>query len=147
MSLRVLRLIFGGLLATAVMPLAAQHGQLSGVAGLPVEGHEVIGEVHVRGSDHFDFKRLQTRLPEEGVLLRLGRPLDTTSICRIRETIKDQMAYKGFPDAIVTHELSPYPPGREPDAVRLFFTITEGKRASRSERRPPAPSPAERCSG
>lgn len=144
----VQRLVVGCLvLSSAAVLLAAQGGRLSGVAGLPVEGHEVVGAVQVRGSEHFDMKRLQARLPEEGVLLRLGRPLDTTSICRIRETIRDQMADKGFPEAVVTHEWSPYPPGREHNAMRLVFTIAEGKRASRNERRSPALRPAERCNG
>ena len=147
MAMRVLRLIAGCLVAASVVPLAAQGGRPSGVAGLPVEGHEVIGAVQVRGSEHFDIKRFQARLPEEGVLLRLGRPLDATSICRMRETIRDQMTDKGFPEAIVTHELLPYPPGREHNAVRLLFTISEGKRVSRNERRQPAVGPAERCAG
>ena len=128
--------------------LAAQEGRPAGVAGLPVEGHEVIGAVQVRGSKHFDMKRLQARLPQEGVLLRLGRPLGEASICRIRETIKDQMAEQGFPDAVVAHELLPFPPDREHNAVRLVFTITEGKRASRGERTAAAPlPPAARCEG
>ena len=54
---------------------------------------------------------------------------------------------KGFPEAIVTHELLPYPPGREHNAVRLLFTISEGKRVSRNERRQPAVRPADRCAG
>ena len=97
MSLRVLRLTVGCLAVSSVASLGAQGGRPYGVAGLPVEGHEVIGAVQVRGSEHFDMKRFQARLPEEGVLLRLGRPLDATSICRMRKTIRDQMSEKGFP--------------------------------------------------
>ena len=147
MFTRVTGLTAACLLVMAVVPLTAQEGRLSGVAGIPVEGHEVIGAFQVRGSERLDVKRLLARLPEEGVLLRLGRPLDPASICRIRESIRDQMADQGFHEAVVAHELLPFPPGRAHNAVRLVFTITEGSRASRTEWRAPALRPAQRCEG
>ena len=136
-----------GLILALVVVLTAQAGRPPGVAGLPVEGHEVIGAGQVRGSKRFDMKRLEARLPQEGVLIRLGRPLDETSICRMRETIKDRMTEQGFPNT-VAHELLPYRPDRQHNAVRLEFTITEGKRASRGEWTTAAPlPPAARCEG
>lgn len=127
---------------------SGQQGRPSGVGGLPVPGHEVIGAFEVRGSKHLDVKRLVASLPDEGVLLRLGRPLDSTSICRIREVAKDQMTDQRFPDAVVAHELLPFPPGREHNAVRLVITVTEGRRAPRNEPRARATlRPALRCDG
>lgn len=149
MSTRAVCRSSGCLIVSAVVSLSAQEREPSGVAGIPVQGHEVIGAVQYRGTDRLDVKRLHAALPEEGVLLRLGRPLDSNSICRIRESIKDQMAAQGFLDVVVSHELLPYPPGRGHNAVRLVFTIIEGDRASRSERRTMRATlrPAVRCDG
>jgi hypothetical protein len=125
--------------------LASHPGQeLSGVAGLPVEGHRIVAVVQVRGSKHLDFKKARERFPDEGVSLHLGRPIVGGTICRLKEVIRDMMAEKGFANAQVTHELVPLPPKRyQPNAVRLTVTIVEGQR-SNTRRKLPL-TPAERC--
>lgn len=129
--------------------VAGLHGQHpSGVAGLPVEGHQIIGAFQVRGSEHLDMDRVRVRYPQEGILLRLGRPIESVTICRIRETIRDVMAERGFPDAVVTHELAPYPPGHDMNAVRLVITVEEGRRSTgREGRQVPPLTPSQRCDG
>lgn len=128
--------------------LAKLHGQHpSGVAGLPVEGHHIIGAFQVRGSEHVDMDRVRARYQQEGVLLRLGRPIEGVTICRIREIIRDVMADRGFPDAVVTHHLAPYPPGGD-NTFRLVITVEEGRRSTGGQgRRLPRLTPAHRCDG
>ena len=145
-SIRLLRWVPFLLSSSAV--LASQTGQRpAGVAGLPVEGHEVVAVFEIEGSKHFDLKKAEDRFPDEGIHVRMGRPIDGGTLCRIREVVRDVMAEKGFPDAKITHDLARLPPKRfGPNAVRLTITITEGTRSTAgnaSSKRPLTPS--ERC--
>jgi outer membrane protein assembly factor BamA len=130
-------------LAGSVM-LGRQHGELSGIRGLPVEGHDIVAGIEIIGTKQIDFPKIREQLRLNGADLRLGWPLETQTLCRFKEVLRDVMSEKGFLDAEVTHDTRPT--YGNPRHLTLKFTISEGKRF-----RPIAPaaqlrSPAQRCS-
>lgn len=142
------RLLCGAAFVISSVVLVSGTGQeLSGVAGLPVEGHEVIAVFQVQGSKHFNPKRARDRFQAEGIIVRLGRPIDGGTICQIKEVVRDLMTEKGFPNAEVTHDLVPLPPKRfHPNAVRLTISIIEGRRSTAHNTSMKHPlTPFERC--
>lgn len=122
-----------------------QDRDLSGIHGIPVEGHDIVAGIEIVGTKQLDLSRsgwekLQKRLRENGANLRLGWPLETPTLCRFKEVVRDVMSEKGFLDIEITHDTRPT--YGNPQHLTLKFTIVEGKRS-----RPAAPvlSPAERC--
>jgi outer membrane protein assembly factor BamA len=126
-----------------------QDRDLSGIHGIPVEGHDIVAGIEIVGTKQLDLSRsgwekLQKRLRENGANLRLGWPLETPTLCRFKEVVRDVMSEKGFLDVEVTHDMRPtYGDWRN---VTLVFTIVEGKRSRRTTPTGPLVSPAERCS-
>ncbi len=117
-----------------------QDRQLTGVHGLPVEGHDIVAGIEILGTTQIDYPKIRARLRGNGADLRLGFPLQSQMLCRFKEVLRDVMSEKGFLDAEVTHDTrTTY---GNPRHLTLTFTITEGKRS-----RPiaPARSPAQRC--
>jgi hypothetical protein len=55
------------------------HGQLTGIRGLPVEGHDIVAGVEIIGTKQIDFPRIRGRLRSNGADLRLGLPLEKRS--------------------------------------------------------------------
>ena len=123
-----------------------QERDLSGIHGIPVEGHDIVGGVEIVGTKQLDLSRsgwekLTERLRANGAHLRMGLPLQSQTLCRFKEVLRDVMGEKGFLDVEITHDTRPtYGNSRH---LTLKFTIVEGKR-SRSAA-PGASSPAERC--
>jgi hypothetical protein len=118
----------------------------AGVAGRPVEGHEIIAVFEIQGSKHFDLKKAADRFPTEGINVRLGRPIDGGTLCRIREVVRYVMAEKGFTNAEVRHDLAPLPERFGPKAMRLTIRIVEGPRATARNTSTKHPlTPSERC--
>ena len=131
------------LLAGPVVLAGHQHGELSGIHGLPVEGHDIVAGVEITGTRQFEFPKIRDRLRSHGADLRLGWPLESQTLCRFKEVLLDVMSEKGFRDAEITHETRPtYGNARH---LTLKFTIAEGKRSRRTAPAAPLPSPAQRC--
>ena len=125
-----------------------QQGDLSGIHGIPVEGHDIVAGVEIIGTKELDLSRsgwdkLRERLRAHGADLRLGWPLESQTLCRFKEVVRDVMSEKGFLDVEISHDTRPTYGNRR--HLTLKFTIVEGKR---SRRTPPAASllsPAQRC--
>lgn len=132
------------LLAASIMLGRQQDRQLSGIRGLPVEGHDIVAGVEIIGTKQIDFHKIRERLRSNGADLRLGLPLETQTLCRFKEVLRDVMSEKGFLDAEVTHDTQPT--YGNPRHLTLKFTITEGKRSRPIDRAAPLLSPAQRCS-
>jgi outer membrane protein assembly factor BamA len=134
------------LLAGSIMLGRQQDRELTGIRGLPVAGHDVVAGVEIVGTKLFrepDFQKLRERLRSNGADLRLGLPLETQTLCRFKEVLRDVLREKGFLDAEITHEARPtYGDRRQ---LTLTFTITEGKRSRPIATAAPLPSPAQRC--
>ena len=124
-----------------------QVGELTGIRGLPVEGHDIVAGVEIVGTKRFRepaFQKLRERLRSNGADLRPGLPLESQTLCRFKEVLRDVMSEKGFLDAEVTHDTRPT--YGNPRDLTLKFTITEGKRSRPIAPAAPVPSPAQRCS-
>ena len=125
-----------------------QDRDLSGIQGIPVEGHDIVAGIEIVGTKQLDLSRsgwekLQMRLRENGADLRLGWPLETPTLCRFKEVLRDVMSEKGFLDVAITHETRPTQ--GNPRHLTLTFTIVEGARSRRTALGAPPFSPAERC--
>lgn len=130
------------LLMAAMVSARQRTGELSGIHGLPVEGHDIVAGIEIVGTRHIDRPGLRERLRAHGAELRLGWPLESQTLCRFKEVLRDLLAEKGFVDAEVTHDTRPTQGNSR--HLTLKFTIIEGKRG----RPMPASafsSPAQRC--
>jgi hypothetical protein len=129
------------LLAVSSVAGRQQTGELSGIRGQNVEGHDIVAGIEIVGTKHIDRLGLRDRLRAHGAELRLGWPLESQTLCRFKEVLRDILAEKGFVDAEVTHDTrATYGNSRH---LTLKFTINEGKRGRPI--RDSFGSPAERC--
>jgi len=131
------------LLAGSIMFGRQQSGELTGIGGIPVEGHDIVAGVEIIGTKHIDRPELLKRLRSNGAELRLGLPLESQTLCRFKEVLRDAMSDKGFFDAEITHETRLTYGNRQ--HLTLKFTIVEGKRSRPVSRGAALLSPAERC--
>ena len=125
-----------------------QDRDLSGIHGIPVEGHTVVGAIKFVGTKQLDLSRsgwekVRERLRANGAELRLGWPLESQTLCRFKEVVLDVMYEKGFLDAEISHDEKPTYGNRR--HVTLVFTIVEGERSRRRAPAGPLLSAAERC--
>ena len=137
------------LLAGSITFGRQQDRDLSGIHGIPVEGHDIVGGVEIIGtkqlaSSRSGWDKLRERLAANGADLRLGWPLESQTLCRFKEVVLDVMSEKGFRDAEISLDTRPTYGNRR--HLTLKFTITEGKRSRPIARAAPLLSPAQRCS-
>jgi hypothetical protein len=132
------------LLLALTVVTGGQQGELSGIRGQPVDGHDVIASIEIVGTNHVSgFQNMRERFRSNGAELRLGLPLESQTLCRFKEVLRDILREKGYPDAEITHDMKPTHGDRT--QLALVFTVTQGKRSRRSATAP-VPTPAERCS-
>ena len=125
-----------------------QSGELSGIHGIPVEGHDIVAGVEIVGTKQLDLSRsgwqkLRERLQANGADLRLGWPLKSQTLCRFKEVVGDVMREKGFLDVEISHDTRPTYGNRR--HLTLEVTIVEGQRSRRTTVPGPLLSPAQRC--
>jgi hypothetical protein len=136
------------LLAGSIVFTRQQDRELSGIHGIPVEGHDIVGGVEIIGtkqlaSSRSAWDKLRERLAANGADLRLGWPLESQTLCRFKEVVLDVMSEKGFLDAEITLDTRPTYGNRR--HLTLKFTIIEGARSRPTASAPPLLSPAQRC--
>ena len=131
------------LLACSIVFGRQQDRELAGIHGLPVEGHDTVASVEIAGTKQIHLHKIHERLRSNGADVRLGLPLESQTLCRFKEVLRDVLRERGFPDAEITHEARPTWGDRR--HLTLTFTITEGKRSRPVAPAAPMPSPAERC--
>jgi hypothetical protein len=132
------------LLAGSIL-FGRQQSELTGIRGLPVKGHDLVAGVEIIGTKQLRepyFQTLRERFRSNGAELRLGLPLETQTLCRFKEIVRDVMRERGFLEVEITHEAKPT--WGDPRQLTLVFTVVEGKR-SRPASAARLPSPAERC--
>ena len=136
------------ILAVSIVFARQQDHELSGIQGIPVEGHDIVAGIEIKGTKELDMSpsgghKLRERLRANGAELRLGWPLESQTLCRFQEVVLDVMNEKGFLDAEISHDMRPtYGDWRN---VTLVFTIVEGKRSGRTTVGASPVSPAQRC--
>ena len=131
------------LLAGSILFGRQQTGELSGIRGVPVEGHDIVAGVEIRGTTHIHFPKIRERLRSNGAELRLGLPLESQTLCRFKEVLRDVMSDQGFFDVEITHDTRPTYGNRQ--HLTLTFTIIEGKRSRPIPEEAAWLSPAQRC--
>jgi hypothetical protein len=140
--------VSAGMLLAGSIVFGGQRGELSGIHGIPVEGHDIVAGVEITGTKQLDLSRsgwdeLRKRLRANGAELRLGWPLESPTLCRFKEVLRDVMSEKGFPDMEISLDTRPTFGDRR--QLTLMFTIVEGKRSRRTPPAAPLMSPAQRC--
>ena len=131
----------GMILAGSIVFGGQQESELSGIHGIPVEGHTVVGGIEIIGTKQLDlsrsgWNRLRERLRANGADLRLGWPLEGQTLCRFKEVVRDVMSE-------IALETRPAHGDRQ--HLILKFTIVEGKRSRPTSPAASLPPPAERC--
>jgi hypothetical protein len=137
-SMILASIVFGG----------QQERDLSGVHGIPVEGHTVVGGIEIVGTKQLDLSRsgwnkLRERLRANGADLRLGWPLEGQTLCRFKEVVRDVMSEKGFLDVEIVLETRPAHGDRRHRILK--FTIVEGERSRKTRPAASLAPPAQRC--
>lgn len=89
-----------------------------------MEERQRIKIVNYEGSKHLDQGKLEEKLRELDLIVRIDTFVDQTRITRLKTVIAEMLAGLGFPDAAITAELRPLPGG--PKLAHLTFTINEG---------------------
>ena len=130
-------------LAGSIVVGRQQSGELSGIRGVPVEGHDIVAGIEIVGTTHIDSSKIRQRLRSNGAELRLGLPLESQTLCRFKEVLRDVMSDKGFLDADITHDTRPTFRNRQ--HLTLTFTIVEGTRSRPVSRTAALLTPAQRC--
>lgn len=102
--------------------------------------------INFEGTEQLKGPAIEERLHKHQVALRLDRPLDTFTICVVKEVVRDLMAEKGFTEAEVSHREIVIGKGAEA-RVKITFDIKDGPRARRVSPKSIAglPSPQTRC--
>ena len=98
-----------------------------------IEERQRIKIVNYEGSKHLEQGKLEEKLRELDLMLRIDTFVDQTRIKRVKTVIAEMLAELGFPNAAITSELKPLPGG--PKLAHLTFTINEGPRNAHSEDR------------
>ncbi len=136
------------LLAGSIVFGRQQEHDLSGIHGIPVEGHNIVAGIEITGTKHLDLSRsgwekFGQRLKANGAELRLGWPLESQTLCRFKEILRDVLGEKGFLEPEIDLDTRPTYGNRR--HLTLKFTIVEGERTRRTAPAAPRLSAAQRC--
>ena len=91
-----------------------------------MEERQRIKLVNYEGSKRLEQSKLEEKLRELDLTIRIDTFVDHTRIKRIKTVIAEMLAELGFPEAAVTVNLRPLPGG--PKTAGLTYTIDEGPR-------------------
>ena len=91
---------------------------------IKMEERQRVKIVDYTGSKKLDQTKIEEKLKEENILIRLDSFIDPGQIRRVESVVRSFMASKGYQYAEVTHELKPLPSG--PKLVNLIFKVEEG---------------------
>lgn len=89
-----------------------------------MEERQRVRIVNYNGSKQLDRTKIEEKLTEEGVQLRLDSFVDQGTIRRVESLLRDLLAEKGYDYGEVTHEIREVPGA--PKQVNLVFNITDG---------------------
>jgi outer membrane protein insertion porin family len=89
-----------------------------------LEERQRVKIVDYTGSKKLDQTKIEEKLKEENILIRLDSFIDPGQIRKVESVVRSFMASKGYQYAVVTHELKPLPTG--PKLVNLTFNVEEG---------------------
>jgi outer membrane protein insertion porin family len=91
-----------------------------------MEERERVKLVNYQGSRVIDRTKIEDTLREKNIELRLDSFLDQGTLARVGRVVRDQLAEKGYPNAVVKPAVTALPGG--PKLVSVTFNIVEGPR-------------------
>jgi outer membrane protein insertion porin family len=100
------------------------NGTLGKLIVYRIEERQRIKIVNYEGLKHLEQGKLEEKLRELDLMVRIDTFVDQTRIKRIKTVINEMLASQGFPGAAVTAELKPLPGG--PKLAHLTFNVDEG---------------------
>jgi outer membrane protein insertion porin family len=102
------------------------NGVIGKLVTYHLEERERIKVVQYQGTKQIDRTRIDERLRELRLDVRLDSFLDANKVASVKRALREMMAEKGFIAASVTHAVTPVAGG--PRLVNLTFTIDEGSK-------------------
>ena len=70
--------------------LGRQQGELAGIRGLPVEGHDTVAAIEIVGTNHLSgFQNMRERFRSNGAELRLGLPLESQNALSLFKEVSE----------------------------------------------------------
>ena len=100
------------------------NGTVGIVASYQMEERERVKIVNYEGSKQIDRSKIDEKLRERGIEVRLDSFLDEGVIRRVKTVLRQMMAEKGFTNAEVDHKVTPVAGG--PKLVNITFNVSEG---------------------
>jgi outer membrane protein insertion porin family len=111
-------------LAIQVDDYVFSNGVVGKLITYDMEERERVKVVSYEGSKKIDRTKIDEKLKEAGIQLRLDSFLDQGTVRRVEGVLRDMMSEKGYQAAEVSHAITPVPGG--PKLVNVSFNIAEG---------------------
>src|SRR5688572_27887440 len=111
-------------LSIEVTDYTFENGVVGKILTYNMEERERVKIVDYQGSKQIDRTKIDEKLRELNVELRLDSFLDIATVRRVESVLRSFMAEKGFTNAEVTHKISPVAGG--PKLVNVTFNVNEG---------------------
>jgi outer membrane protein insertion porin family len=100
------------------------NGVVGKIVTYNMEERERVKIVTYDGTKRIDRTKIEEKLKEEGIALRLDSFLDEGTVRRVESVLREMMAEKGYQAADVSHTIEPVPGG--PKLVNVTFNIQDG---------------------
>jgi outer membrane protein insertion porin family len=113
-------------LSIEVTDYVFENGVVGKLVKYDIEERQRIKIVDYTGSKQLESTKIDEKLKEESVTIRLDSFVDDALIRRVKGIVKTMLSEKGHLDSTVTHAITPVAGGTK--TVNLTFTISEGPR-------------------
>ena len=100
------------------------NGVIGKIVTYNMEERERVKVVTYEGTKRIDRTKIEEKLKEAGIALRLDSFLDQGTVRRVESVLRDMMAEKGYQAAEVSHKIEPVAGG--PKLVNVTFNIADG---------------------
>ena len=111
-------------LSIEVIDYPLSNGVIAKLVKYDLEERQRIKIVDYTGSKQLESTKIDEKLKEENVTIRLDSFVDDALIRRVKGIVKGMLSEKGYLDSSVTHTVTPVAGGTK--TVNLTFTIKEG---------------------
>ena len=111
-------------LAIEVTDYVFSNGVVGKLVSYHMEERERVKVVSYEGTKKIDRTKIDEKLKEAGIQLRLDSFLDQGTVRRVEGVLRDMMAEKGYQAADVSHVITPVAGG--PKLVNVTFNIADG---------------------
>jgi len=102
------------------------NGAIGKLVVYRMEERQRIKLVNYEGAKHLEQSKVEEKLRELDLMIRIDTFVDQTRVKRVKTVIGEMLGELGFPEATVSADLRPLPGG--PKTARLTYRIDEGPR-------------------